>query len=196
MLPIFSGVIHVVVAVCGVVVSPVRLPDRAEAAGALQPRPERGAAGPGARHHRAAADGPVRQLRHPARARPRRGRQQVPHRGRGGGPRADALPAQVRQQRGGEVRERRLVRGAQPADSGGVRGGLVPRVHDPGPVRQLRGAEDDRHGAGPGPRHPHEQDQAALGLAAQILLRQIYPRQTGELLQIRKMEISKQWSSV
>ena len=94
------------------------------------------------------------------------------------------------------MRERRLVRGAQPADSGGVRGGLVPRVHDPGPVRQLRGAEDDRHGAGPGPRHPHEQDQAALGLAAQILLRQIYPRQTGELLQIRKMEISKQWSSV
>lgn len=53
--------------------------------------------------HRSVDPGPVRQLRDPAHPRPRRGRQQVQDRGQAGGASVDAVPAQVCQQRGGEV---------------------------------------------------------------------------------------------
>ena len=87
----------------------LRVQNRPETAGALLPKSDRSPARRAARQHRPADPGPVRELRDPAHPGPRRGRLQVPDSGQTGGPSADVVPAQVCQQRGGEVRHQRHV---------------------------------------------------------------------------------------
>lgn len=53
---------------------------------------------------------------------------------------------------------------------------------DEGPVRQLRGAEDDRRVGAHAAQGADAQDPAAPVLAAQVHLRQTHHRQAGEVL--------------
>nr|XP_054486441.1 pumilio homolog 2 isoform X8 [Agelaius phoeniceus] len=72
---------------------------------------------------------------------------------------------QLVQQRGGEVRDARVARGASPADRRGVLPERRPAQclihHDEGPVRQLRRAEDDRHGRARPEEDHHAQDSTS-----------------------------------
>jgi hypothetical protein len=54
--------------------------------------------------------------------------------------------------------------------------------NDEGPVRQLRGAEDDRRGRARPAQDADAQDPAAPELAAQVHVRQAHHRQAGEVL--------------
>ena len=90
------------------------------------------------------------------------------------------------------MRQLRHQRGERSVDTGGVPGGREPGLHDQRSVWQLCGAEDDRHRrARQSSLSSDEQDQVTRGFTAQVLLWKIYPRQAGELLQIRQGEAAE-----
>ena len=97
------------------------------------------------------------------------------------------LPAQVRLQRGGEVCPERQQGGASIPHRGGLhrklrQPELAAAHHDEGPVRQLRGPEDDRRGGDQPAQDPDAQDPATHLDAAEVHVREAHPRQDGEIL--------------
>ena len=163
--------------------APLRLPRDPAHPGALHGRADGARAGRAARAHGPAHPGPVRQLRGAARAGARRRRRPRAPRGRRARQGAAAVAAQVRVQRGGEVRHARHAQRARAAHRRAVRLQRQRAArHDEGPVRQLRGAEDDRRGRAHAAQGAHAQDPPARGLAAQVHVRQAHHRQAGEVL--------------
>ena len=90
-----------------------------------------------------------------------------------------------KKQRGGEVRDTCESSRARLSHRRGVRRQrhrqLFSVHHDEGPVRQLRGAEDDRRGRAGSAQDTHAQNTAPHSLVEKVHVRQAHSGQAGEV---------------